>query len=322
MKNYLTDITGLKVGHAHDSKMGKGVTVVLAENGATPGVDVRGSAPGTRETDLIKSEKLVDKIHAIVLSGGSAYGLEASSGVMDYLEERGIGFETPYGIVPIVSQAVIYDLSSGGPKLRPDKAMGYLAAQNAKETEESRGTIGAGYGAIVSKTMGFDMAVKSGLGSATVKVGDLIVSALVILNSLGDIYQGETQITGPYNTNENRMYNSLHYIKNNKIGFSNTNTTIGVVATNARLDKAKANKLASVAHNGYARSIRPVHTLSDGDTVFSLATGEIDEDNFDLVLTLAVEAVENAVIDAIYSARSENGYLSINDINKRLNNLS
>lgn len=321
MKNYLTDIEGIKVGHVHDREMGKGVTVIICEQGASPGVDVRGSAPGTRETDLIKSEKLVDKIHAVVLSGGSAYGLEASSGVMQYLEENDIGFETPYGIVPIVSQAVIYDLSSGDPKLRPDKHMGYLAAKNASESETGRGCIGGGFGAIVSKAMGFDMAVKSGLGSATVKVGDLKVSALVVLNSLGDIYQGDKQICGPYSINENKIYNSLEFLKSSKIGFTNTNTTIGVVATNATLDKAQANKLASVAHNGYARTIRPVHTQSDGDTIFTLATCEIYEDNIDLILALAVEAVEKAIIDAIESASSANGYLCIKDINKRLNNL-
>lgn len=314
MINYLTDVEGIKVGHCHDEEMGKGVTVIIAEEGATPGVDVRGSAPGTRETDLIQSEKLVDKIHAVVLSGGSAFGLDASSGVMKYLDERDIGFKTPFGIVPVVSQAVIYDLSSGDPKKRPDANMAYKACQNASSKEDRRGCVGAGFGATVSKTMGWDKAIKSGLGSASIKHGDLVVSALVVVNALGDIYKGDKQITGPYDKNEGKLYSSLEYIKNANIGFSNTNTTIGVIATNASLDKAKANKLANMGHDAYARTIRPVHTMSDGDAVFSLSTNKVNCDNFDLLLVLAVQAMEEAVHDAIYKAKSLNGYTAISDI--------
>lgn len=314
MKNYLTDVEEIMVGHYHDDKMGKGVTAIICKEGATPGVDVRGSAPGTRETDLIESEKLVDKIHGLVLSGGSAYGLDAASGVMKYLEEQGIGFNTPFGIVPIVSQAVIYDLCSGDPKKRPDLQMGYKAALNATSKENLRGCVGAGFGATVSKTMGWDKAIKSGLGSATVKHGDLIVSAMVVVNALGDIYDGNEQITGPFDKNEGLMHSSLDYIKKSEIGFSNTNTTIGVIATNAKLDKSKANKLASMGHDAYARCIRPVHTMSDGDTVFSLATNKKEDYNFDLLLVLGVQAMEEAIHDAIYSAESKNGYISINDV--------
>lgn len=316
MKNYLTDVEGIKVGHCHDEVMGKGVTAIICEEGATPGVDVRGSAPGTRETDLIESEKLVDKIHSVVLSGGSAFGLDASSGVMKYLDEKEIGFNTPFGIVPVVSQAVIYDLSSGDPKLRPNLEMGYKAAAKASEDEVSRGCIGGGYGATISKTMGWDKAIKSGLGSASVSHGNLVVSAMVVVNALGDIYDGKEQITGPFDKESNTMYSSLEFMRQASIGFSNTNTTIGVIATNAKLTKPMANKLASMGHDSYARTIRPVHTMSDGDTVFTLGTNKVDCENFDLLLVLAVEAMDKAILDAVESAESINGYISINDVRK------
>ena len=318
MKSYITDVDGIKVGHCHDEKMGKGVTVIIAEEGATPGVDVRGSAPGTRETDLIESEKFVDKIHALVLSGGSAYGLDAAGGVMKYLEEKSIGFQTPFSIVPIVSQAVIYDLNSGDPKSRPNSDMAYKACVDASD-EASRGCVGAGFGATVSKVMGWDKAIKSGLGSYSIEHNGIVVSALVVVNALGDIYDGNTQITGPYDEESKTMYSTIDFIKNNKVGFTNTNTTIGVIATNAKLNKAMANKLASIGHNGYARAIRPVHTMSDGDTIFALATNKVELENFDLLLTLAVEAMEAAIKDAVNSASSANGYKSIKEVNKEIN---
>lgn len=319
MKSYLTDIDGIQVGHCHDEKMGKGVTVIICEEGATPGVDVRGSAPGTRETDLIESEKAVDRIHSVVLSGGSAFGLDASSGVMQYLEEKKIGFKTPFSLVPIVSQAVIYDLNSGDSKLRPDKTMGYKAAERASSTEASRGCVGAGFGASVSKSLGWDKAIKSGLGSYTIKFGALYVSALVVVNALGDIYKGGKQLTGPYDRTEKKMYSAYDALKKANIGFNNTNTTIGVIATNGILTKPMANKLASMGHDGYARAIKPVHTMSDGDTVFALATNKVEVENFDLLLALAADAMELAIHDAIESSESVNGYISYNDMKKDLN---
>ena len=316
MKSYLTDIDGILVGHYHDKKMGKGVTAILCKEGATPGVDVRGSAPGTRETDLIKSEKAVDKIHSVVLSGGSAYGLEASSGVMQFLEEQNIGFETPFSLVPIVSQAVIYDLNSGDSCLRPDKSMGYKAAARASSSESSRGCVGAGYGASVSKALGWDKAIKSGLGSYTIKHGDLYVSALVVVNALGDIYRNGKQMTGPYDRTEKKMYSAYDALKKTNIGFNNTNTTIGIIATNGILNKPMANKLASMGHDGYARAIKPVHTMSDGDTVFAMATNKVKVENFDLVLALAADAMELAIHDAIEASDSVNGYMSYKDMKK------
>lgn len=319
MKSYLTDVEGIKVGHYQDEEMGKGVTVIIAEEGATPGVDVRGSAPGTRETDLIESEKLVDKVHAVVLSGGSAYGLDAATGVMKYLEENEIGFQTPFSIVPIVTQAVIYDLNSKNPKLRPNADMGYKACKNASINEDRKGCVGAGLGATVSKVMGWDKAIKSGLGSYTVEHNGLVVSSLVVVNALGDIYDGNVQITGPYDKSSKNMYSTIDFIKDNKVGFTNTNTTIGVIATNAKLNKPMANKLAAIGHNGYARAIRPVHTMSDGDTIFSLATNKIEVENFDLLLTLAVESMEEAIKDAVNSASTANGYKSIKEVYKEMN---
>lgn len=313
MKNYLTDIEGIKVGHANSEEGGTGVTVIICEKGAVGGIDVRGSAPGTRETALFDPKKMVDKIHAVVLSGGSAFGLDASGGVMKFLEERGVGFKTPFGIVPIVSQAVIYDLNSGNPKIRPDFNMGYEAAKNANYDENRRGVVGAGYGATVSKTLGFDKAIKSGIGSCTIEHKGLKVSALVVLNALGDIYDGEKIISFPYDRKTKEKFSSLEVFKNQNAGFSNTNTTIGIIITNAKLNKSMANKVSEISHNAYARCIRPVHTMSDGDTIFTMATGEI-EANIDKILVMAVDSMEKAIIDAINSAKTINGYLAITDI--------
>lgn len=234
---------------------------------------------------------------------------------MKYLEENGIGFQTPFALVPVVSQAVIYDLNSVDPAKRPNAQMGYEAARNANIEEQTRGCIGAGLGATCSKTMGWYKAVKSGLGSHTVTHEGLQVSALVVVNALGDIYEGEKQLTGPYDRNSKVMYNSLDVLKSSSIGFTNTNTTIGVIATNATLTKPMANKLAQIGHNAYAKAIRPVHTMSDGDTIFALGTNKIECHNFDLILGLAVEAMEKAIVDAVKSAESINGYLAYKDLN-------
>jgi len=317
MKNYLTDVEGIKVGHAQDYDAMTGCTVIICEEGASGGIDVRGSAPGTRETDIFKAEKLVDKVHAVVLSGGSAFGLEASSGVANFLEEKDIGFDVGVTKVPIVSQAVLFDLVLGDHKVRPDKEMGYQASLNASVEEDRRGNIGAGTGATVGKAMGPDLAMKGGLGSASIQVGDLVVSALVAVNAVGDIYDKGRQIAGPYNKEENRLYSTMDYMKKmqNKIGFENTNTTIGVVATNANLSKAQANKMAQVAHNGYARAINPVHTMSDGDSIFAMATNKI-EANMDLIIQLAAEVMEKAIVDGIKNASSYKNTLSWQGINK------
>ncbi len=303
---YITDISGIKVGHSQSEAGMTGCTAVICEKGATGGVDVRGSAPGTRETDLLKPENLVDRIHAVVLSGGSAFGLEAASGVMNYLEENNVGFDTGTTKVPIVASAVIFDLNIGDSRIRPDLKMGYNAAKSATSEERRQGNIGCGMGATVGKILGPAHAMKSGLGSATVRAGDLVVSAIVAVNSFGDIFDYETgkQLAGVYDYEKNEMLNTYSIMKEQlkPVGFPMRNTTIAVVATNAILTKAGANKVASMAHNGFARSINPVHTMYDGDTIFAMATNEIHGD-VSMTGTMAGEAISRAIKNAITSAK-------------------
>ena len=284
-----------------------GCTVVICEEGATGGVDVRGSAPGTRETDLFKAEKMVDKVHAVVLSGGSAFGLDASSGVMKYLEEKNIGFDVGVTKVPIVASAVIFDLNIGDYKIRPDFNMGYLAAKNANNYDNLQGNIGCGMGATIGKILGPQNSMKSGLGSATIKVGDLVVSAIVAVNSFGDIYdyKNNNQIAGVYDYENNKLLNTISIMKNKtaEIGFTPTNTTIGIIATNAILTKAEANKISEMAHNGYARSINPIHTTVDGDTIFTMGTNKIKSD-VNVIGTMAAEAMSKAIINGVVFAES------------------
>lgn len=317
-QGYITDVPGIKVGHSQSEKGMTGCTVIICEKGATGGVDVRGSAPGTRETDLFKPEKMVDKVHAIVLSGGSAFGLEASSGVMKYLEEKNIGFDVGVTKVPIVASAVIFDLNIGDYKIRPDFNMGYMASQKASFHENGQGNIGCGMGATVGKILGPQNAMKSGLGSATVKVGDLLVSAIVSVNAFGDIYDFENnkEMVGVYDYNNNKLLNTIDIMKetNKDLGFNVQNTTIGVIATNAILSKAEANKVSEMAHNGFARSINPIHTMVDGDTIFTMATGEIKAD-ISLVGTLAAEAMSRAIVNGVFFAEGIHGLKAYKDIN-------
>ncbi|MBU5440350.1 P1 family peptidase [Tissierella sp. MSJ-40] len=315
---YITDISGIKVGHEQSEEGMTGCTVIICENGATGGVDVRGSAPGTRETDLLKAEKMVDKIHAVILSGGSAFGLDAASGIMKYLEEKDIGFDVGVTKVPIVTGAVIFDLNIGNYKIRPDFNMGYEAAKNATEKENRQGNIGCGMGATVGKILGPNNAMKSGLGSASINLGDLWVAAIVSVNSFGDIYDYKTnrQIAGVYDYESKQMLNTYKIMKgeNKTLGFPMRNTTIGVIATNAILTKSEANKVSEMAHNGFARSINPIHTTLDGDTIFTMATNEINSD-INLIGTLAQEVMSRAITNGIIHAESSHGLCSYEDIN-------
>lgn len=314
---YITDVEGIKVGHSDSSEGMTGCTVIICEEGATGGVDVRGSAPGTRETDLFKAEKMVDKVHGVVLSGGSAFGLEAASGVMKYLEERDIGFDVGVTKVPIVASAVIFDLNIGNHKIRPDSSMGYEAAKSASNKESRQGCIGCGMGATVGKILGPENSMKSGLGSATIKLGNLVVSAIVAVNSFGDIYDYENnrQIAGVYDYKNNKMLNTYNIMKNKKkaLEFSMKNTTIGVVATNAKLNKGEANKVAQMAHNGFAKSINPIHTMLDGDTIFTMATNKIEAD-INLIGTMAAEAMSQGITNAIYFSKGYENILSFQDL--------
>jgi len=302
-----TDIGELKVGHAQDADAGTGCTVVICEKGAVAGIDVRGGAPGTRESDLLNPVNLVEKIHAIVLAGGSAFGLDAAAGVMQYLEERKIGFDVQVTRVPIVCGAALFDLVIGDWAVRPDRAMGYQACRNATDRACPEGNVGAGTGATVGKIMGMGRAMKSGLGCHAVRVGELKIGALVAVNCLGDVIDPETgerlagllneDLTGPADT-EAVMIRAYGEKKNLFAG----NTTIGIVATNAVLTKSQAAKLASMAHNGYGRTMRPARTMFDGDTIFTLATGHVEADQSVLGL-LAARVMEKAVISAVKEAR-------------------
>lgn len=313
----LTDVRGIRVGHAGDLQAATGCTVVICESGAVAGVDVRGGAPGTRETDLLDSKNLVEKVHALYLSGGSAFGLDGASGVMRYLEERDIGFDTGVAKVPIVPGAVIFDLSIGDSKKRPDFKMGYDACLNASDKNDMMGNVGAGIGATVGKYFGDEFSMKGGLGTASIRAGDLLVGALVVVNCLGDVVDPEngTIIAGTLNMEKTGFANTIELMKR---GFSGgaglgRNTTIGVIATNARLSKAGANKAASMAHNGLARTIKPVHTMYDGDAIFCLSTGEIDAD-ISIVGALAAEAVAKAVVRAVESAETLYGRICCRDL--------
>lgn len=314
---YITDVEGLKVGHSQSIEGITGCTVVMCTEGATGGVDVRGGAPGTRETDLFRAENMIDKVHAIVLSGGSAFGLDASSGVMKYLEEQGVGFDVGVTTVPIVASAVIFDLAIGDFMIRPDFNMGYEAAQTASTTENRQGNIGCGMGASVGKIMGPKNAMKSGLGSATVRMGELVVSAIVSVNSFGDIYEYKTnkQIAGVYDYENKKLLNTIEIMTNIEVdlGFSMENTTIGIIGTNAILNKAEANKVSQMAHNGFARSINPVHSMMDGDTIFTMATNMVKSD-VNIIGTLAAEAMSRAITNGIFQAESLGGLYSSSDI--------
>ncbi len=298
-----TSIKGIKIGNEQDYNALTGVTVIICEDGATAGVEVRGSAPGTRETDLLDPVNTVDKVHSIVLSGGSAFGLAASNGVMSYLEERDIGFDVGVTKVPIVCQAVLFDLLIGDYKVRPDEKMGYKACENAKETFEL-GNYGAGTGASIGKINTMEYAMKSGLGySEVVHESGLIVGALVAVNAFGDIIKNNKIIAGALNNDKKTFSNTSKLMTKLMLQreFSNTNTTIGVIITNAKLTKAQCKKVAQVAHNGYARAISPVHTTLDGDTIFSLATGEI-QSSVDVIANLGSEVMQEAIYKAIESS--------------------
>ncbi len=301
-----TDIGGLRVGHAQDPEAATGCTVLICKEGATAGVDVRGGAPGTRETDLLNPVNLVQKVHAIFLAGGSAFGLDAAAGVMQYLEERNVGFDVQVTRVPIVCGAVLFDLAVGNHRVRPDKAMGYQACLNASPAENRQGSIGAGTGATVGKILGMQRAMKSGLGCHALQTGDLKVGALVAVNCLGDVVDplsGE-KLAGPLNDDGRTLADTEEIMIGFHRGKGNLfagNTTIGVVATNAALTKAQTAKLASMAQNGYARTMRPAHSMYDGDTIFALSTDGIEAD-LSVVGLIAARAMERAVISAVKNA--------------------
>lgn len=316
MYNNILDVKGLKVGQVQDENGLTGCTVVICEDGAVCGVDVRGSAPGTRETDLLDPINLIQKVHAVVLSGGSAFGLESTCGVSKYLEERNIGFDVGVAKVPIVVGAVLFDLAAGDPKCRPDKEMGYRACEIASNEFLKQGNYGAGCGATVGKIKGPEYAMKGGIGSYSIKLDNgLVVSALIAVNAFGDVYEDGEIIAGVLNNSKTRILSSYELMKQgvSKGGFSIDNTTIGIVATNAKLDKAGCKKVSQMAHDGYAKAIFPIHTSHDGDTIFTMSTGEIETD-ITLLGSLAVEVVEKSIINAIKNANGVKNILSYKDM--------
>jgi len=304
----ITDVPGIKVGHSQDLKAGTGCTVIICEKGATTGVDVRGGAPGTRETDLLNPVNLVDKAHAIYLGGGSAFGLDGASGVMKYLEEKGIGLDVVLTKVPIVPGAVLFDLAVGDYRVRPDAKMGYEACLKASEEEVRQGNIGAGTGATVGKIFGGLRCMKSGLGAASFKSQELIIGAIVAVNCLGDVIDPENGeiIAGVLTEDKKGFANTMSFLRNFpqkiKDNFSK-NTTIGVIATNVKLTKAGATKVAMMAQDGYARTISPAHTMFDGDTIFCMATGEV-ETGANVVGAIAAEVMARAIVKAIKNTES------------------
>src|SRR5665647_2533658 len=276
----LTDVAGLAVGHWTDREAATGCTVVLCgSDGAVAGVDVRGSAPGTRETDLLHPLNSVERIHAVVLSGGSAFGLDAASGVMRWLEARGCGVEVGPCRVPLVCAAVLFDLPVGRADVRPDAAAGEAACRAASPAAVPQGSVGAGAGATVGKALGFECATKSGLGSASVRLGSgAVVAALVAVNALGDVTDPSSGavVAGPRSPGGGFVRTAAWLREHDPVVGMGGSTTLAVVATDAELTKPQAAKVAQMAHDGLARAIDPVHTMLDGDTVFALATGRAE----------------------------------------------
>jgi L-aminopeptidase/D-esterase-like protein len=322
LNNAITDVRGIEVGHAQDEEALTGCTVILCRKGAAAGVDVRGSAPGTRETDLLNPVNLVEKVHAVVLAGGSAFGLDAASGVMRYLEEKKVGFYTGAAKVPIVPSAILYDLNVGRADVRPDPAMGYLAASRALSAPPAEGNAGVGMGASVGKMFGGKLSMKAGVGTASMDIGGgVIVGALVAVNAWGDVVDPRTGSilaglrtgrVGPIRVGKKGSYaDTLAMLKGavgrGLLGFaSRANTVIGVVATDAKLTKTQATKVAQMAHDGIARTIRPAHTLFDGDVVFALSTGAKKAEVF-IVGAFAAEVLAEAVVRAVTTAKTVGG---------------
>ena len=316
----ITDVQGVKVGHFTESRRPTGCTVCLFEKGATAGVDVRGSAPGTRETDLLNPTNSVQQVQAILLAGGSAFGLDAASGVVRYLEEHRLGYAVGDIVVPIVPAAILYDLEIGDSKIRPNAESGYKACQAATSERVAEGNVGAGAGAAIGKMFGPKQAMKSGLGTASVRVGNtgIVVGAIVAVNAVGDVVDPKTGkiIAGARRPDGSGFVDSMARIREGySVRADGANTTIGVVATNVALDKAQATKVAQMAHDGLARTIYPVHTPSDGDTIFAVATGAIRaRANHGAIGALAAEVMAQAVLRAVMSARGIPGLPSYRDL--------
>ncbi|WP_036596042.1 P1 family peptidase [Ottowia thiooxydans] len=309
VSNSITDVRGVEVGHFTDSRRPTGCSVVLTRAGAVGGVDVRGAAPGTRETDLLDPANLVNTVHAVVLSGGSAFGLDAASGAMRWLDEKGLGLDVGSARVPIVPGAVLFDLHVGDSRIRPDSAAGYAACQAASTSSPAQGSVGAGAGACVGKMFGMAYAMKGGIGSASVCVDGVTVGALIAVNALGDVLDVTTGalLAGARTADGRGLRNTSRTLLAGVpplTMLAGANTTIGVVATDAVLTKAQAKRLAGAGHDGLARAIHPVHTLYDGDTLFALGTGQVAHSpGLNVLAVMATEAVARACANAVRAAQ-------------------
>jgi L-aminopeptidase/D-esterase-like protein len=324
-KDSIAEVSGIEVGHAQDDSALTGCTVILCRKGAVAGVDVRGSAPGTRETDLLNPINLVQKVHAIVLAGGSAFGLDAVGGVMRYLEEHKIGFNTGVAKVPIVPAAILYDLNLGDKNVRPDAEMGYQACLSASAGRVAEGNVGAGSGASVGKLFGNALAMKSGSGSASMDIGNgIIVGAIVAVNAWGDVIEDGKIIAGlrsgkvgPIRVGGKEYFADTLKMMRTFAGrdvmrlATKSNTVIGAVATNAALTKVEATKVAQMAHDGLARCVRPAHTMLDGDTIFALSTGNKKSD-VTTIGAFAAEAMAQAILRAVKMSALAGGLPGLN----------
>lgn len=315
----ITEIGNIRIGQTENKEAGTGVTVLISENGMPAGLDVRGGGPASRESQLLNPLMAAQVIHAVVLGGGSAFGLEAANGVMRYLEENGYGFPVGVTKVPLVAQSDLFDLTVADAYTRPDREMGYEAARIAFEEPNYRdGNYGAGTGATVGKICGMDYCMKSGIGSYAVQTGDLKIGAIAAVNALGDVYDRKCgkQAAGLLSEDKKTLRSTVDYmlehneVRENKFA---DNTTIGIVITNAAFNKSQLCKIAGMAHDGYARSIRPVHTTADGDSIYAVSVGDLNADQ-DLVGTLAADVMSEAILRAVMNTESAYGYPCASDL--------
>lgn len=314
----LNSISGIKIGHAQDLEHGTGCSVIICDEKAICGVDIRGGGPASRETELLDTNMSNDGINALLLGGGSAYGLDAAGGIMKYLEEKGKGVQVGNSVVPIVVGSCIFDLSCASPSVRPDSNMGYDACLNAEKNIEVQGNVGGGCGATVGKFMGIERSMKAGLGTYAVEINGVKIGAIVIVNAIGDVYEVDSkkELAGLLSFDKSQMVSSEEEIFKmlQLAAASPQNTTIGAVITNAKMDKAQANKLARMASNGIVRTIRPVNTSMDGDSVYALSVGSVDF-NQDILGSLAsyvmAKAINNAVLNAdpVYGLKSAKSFM-------------
>lgn len=315
----ITDIENITIGQIEDIEGGTGCTVFICPNGMPAGLDVRGGGPASRDSQLLNPLMSADKIHAVLLSGGSAFGLGTANGVMNYLEEHNIGFDVGVTKVPLVVQSDIFDLTVGDVNSRPNADMGYEAAKIAMTAPNYRdGNYGAGCGATVGKFAGMEYCMKTGIGSYAIKIGKLKIGAVVVLNALGDVYDWKSgkQIAGLISTDKKSLRCTLDLMKEKTEVVDNKftgNTTLAIVMTNAKFSKSQLCKIAGMAHDGYARSINPVHTSADGDSIYAVSVGEVQADQ-DLCGTLAAEVVSEAIKRAVTSSESAYGFPSYKDL--------